>query len=324
MTTPKNKTPVASWPDYDFFKEERKAIKSLTVILRTVGCQWRKCTMCGYWHESADVTQPDILTQLERAFRNSPDDDFILKIFTSGSFLDEREISSDTRKEIAKMVKKRKIKKLIVETRPEFINAEKIEDLKVVEHLELAIGLETADDFIRSKYINKGFSFDDYKTAAEIVNECGAIVKTYLLLKPPFVSEKRAIEDVVKSAALVSPYSSIISLNLCNVQKYTRLEDLWKRKYYRPPWLWSAVEAIKEMKKQDANVVVMSDPVGAGHIRGPHNCGKCDMAITEAIKKFNITQDLGVLERLEGIDCECKEVWHALLKFDDFLFGSNL
>ncbi len=276
--------------------------------------------MCGYWHESADVTQSDILAQLERAFRNSPDEDFILKIFTSGSFLDEREISSDTRKEIAKMVKKRKIKKLIVETRPEFVSAEKIADLEVVEHLELAIGLETADDFIRSKYINKGFSLEDYKTAAKIVNESGATVKTYLLLKPPFVSEKKAIEDVIKSAALVSPYSSTISLNLCNVQKYTPLEDLWRKRYYRPPWLWSAVEAIKKMKKQD--VAVLSDPVGAGHKRGPHNCGKCDTRVTEAIKKFNGTQDLSVLERLE--DCECKETWHAMLKFDDFLFGASL
>jgi len=327
MTTPKNKkqTPVASWLDYDFFAEERKAIKSLTVILRTVGCQWRKCTPCGYWHESADVTQADILTQLERGLRTSPEEDFILKIFTSGSFLDEREISRETRKEIARMVKKKeKIKKLIVETRPEFINDEKIGDLNIVEYLELAIGLETADDFIRSKYINKGFSFEDYKTAAEVVNESGATVKTYLLLKPPFISEKRAIEDVIKSAALVASYSSTISLNLCNVQKYTPLEDLWKKGYYRPPWLWSAVEAIKEIKRRNANVVVMSDPVGAGHIRGPHNCGRCDTEITEAIKNFNSTQDLSAVERLEGIKCECREVWHALLKFDDFLFGSNL
>ena len=326
MTSTNNKKqkPVASWLDYDFFMEEQKPLKSLTVILRTAGCRWRKCTMCGYWHESADVTQADILTQLEKSLRNSPEQDFILKIFTSGSFLDEREISGETRKEIAEMVEKRKgIKKLIVETRPEFISTKKIADLKVVEHLELAIGLETADDFIRSKYINKGFSFADYKTAAKIVNECGATVKTYLLLKPPFVSEKKAIEDVVKSAALVASYSSIISLNLCNVQKYTPLENLWRKKYYRPPWLWSAVEAIKEIKNRDENVVVMSDPVGAGYKRGPHNCGKCDFRVKEAIKEFNITQDLGVLETGE-MDCECKEVWHALLKFDDFLFGSNV
>ncbi len=322
MTSPKNKKPVSTWLDYDFFKEEQKAIKSQTVILRTAGCYWRKCTMCGYWQESGDVTQADILAQLEHSLRNSPDIEFILKIFTSGSFLDEREISSGTRKEIVKMVEKRKeIKKLIIETRPEFISEKKLNDLKVVEHLEIAIGLETANDFIRSNYINKSFSFDDYRTAVKIVNDYGATVKTYLLLKPPFVSEKKAIEDVIKSADFVSDYSSTISLNLCNVQKYTYLENLWKRRYYRPPWLWSAVDAIKEIKKRD--VVVMSDPVGAGHKRGPHNCGSCDFVVKEAIKEFNITQDLGVLERLEAMDCECKEVWHAVIKFDDFLFGSN-
>ena len=325
MTAPKNKRPVSSWLDYDFFKEGQRAIKAMTVILRTAGCYWRKCKMCGFWQESADCSQADILAQLEYSLRNkySPAEEFILKIFTSGSFLDEREISRETRKEIAAIVKKRKgIKKLIVETRPEFINAEKIEDLKGVEHLEFAIGLETADDFIRSKYINKGFSFDDYKAASKIVMECGATVKTYLLLKPPFVSEKKALEDVIKSAELASPYSSTISLNLCNVQKYTILEDLWKRKYYRPPWLWSSVAAIKEIKRR--NITVMSDPVGAGYKRGPHNCGKCDHTIKEAIKKFNLTQDLAVLERLDELDCECKDVWHAVLKFDDFLFGAEI
>lgn len=323
MKTSKNKTPVASWLDYDYFKEERKAIKALTVILRTVGCQWRKCTMCSFWQESADVTQADILAQLDRSFRNIPEEDIVLKIFTSGSFLDEREISRETRKEIAEMVRKiGRIRKFIVETRPEFVNAEKIEDLKGVENLELAIGLETANDFFRLKYVKKGFSFDDYRKAAEIVIDGGATVKTYLLLKPPFVSEKNAIEDVIKSAGLVSDYSSTISLNLCNIQKYTPLEALWRRGYYRPPWLWSAVEAIKEMKKR--NIVVMSDPVGAGYERGPHNCGKCDREITEAIKNFNITQDVRVLESLDEIECECKEVWRALLKYDAFLFDSIL
>jgi radical SAM enzyme (TIGR01210 family) len=325
MNTSKNKKPVASWFEYDYFKEERKAIKALTVILRTVGCQWRKCTMCGFWQESADVTQADILAQLEHSLRNSPEEDIVLKIFTSGSFLDEREISSETRKEIAELVKRRTgIKKLIVETRPEFVSAEKIEDLNGVENLEISIGLETANDFFRSKYIKKGFSFEDYRKAAKIVTECGATVKTYLLLKPPFISEKKAIEDVIKSAELISDYSSTISLNLCNIQKYTPVENLWRRGYYRPPWLWSAVEVIKEIKKR--NIVVMSDPVGAGYKRGPHNCGKCDREIKEAIKKFNITQEMHVLERLgeNEMECECKDVWRALLKYDTFLFDSIL
>lgn len=321
MRLQKTKIPVAAWLGYDYFKEERKAVKCLTVILRTKGCYWRNCTMCGFWQESADVSQADILAQMEHSLRNSPpDEEIILKIFTSGSFLDEREISGDTRREIARMLRKRTaIKKLIVESRPEFVTVDKLTDLNSVEHLELAIGLETADEFIRSNYIKKGFSFDDYRTAAKIVTECGATVKTYLLLKPPFVSEKRAIEDVIKSAELVSQYSTTISLNLCNVQKNTVLEDLWQKKYYRTPWLWSAVEALKKIKKNQ-EVAVMSDPVGAGHIRGPHNCGSCDSALKNAILDFNVTQDLSIFE---CIDCECKDVWAALLRSDAVLFGSD-
>jgi len=113
--------------------------------------------MCGFWQESADVSQADILAQMEHSLRNSPpDEEIILKIFTSGSFLDEREISGDTRREIARMLRERTaIKKLIVESRPEFVTVDKLTDLNSVEHLELAIGLETADDFIRSNYIKK-------------------------------------------------------------------------------------------------------------------------------------------------------------------------
>ena len=62
-------------------------------------------------------------------------------------------------------------------------------------------------------------------------------------------------------------------------------------------------------------------PGGAGHIRGPHNCGYCDTAVKEAIKEFNITQDLNILE---GLNCDCKDRWHALMRFDEFLFGSTI
>jgi len=265
--------PVASWLDYEFLMEEQKPVRSLTVILRTAGCQWRRCRMCGYWHESsAHITQADILAQLDYSLRASPKEDFILKLYTSGSFLDEREISATTRRHIARMLeqpqgKDIKIKKLVIETRPEYVSAAKIDDLLHIGHwhLEVAMGLETADDFIRLHYIDKGFSFD-FKNAARLIADCGATVKTYLLLKPPFVSERSALEDVIKSAELVAPFSGVISLNLCNVQRYTPLEELWKRGYYRPPWLWSAVEAIRAIKQKKKRGDVR--PGGRGSSQG--------------------------------------------------------
>ena len=313
--------PVAVWLDEDFLPKERRAIRSLTVILRTIGCQWRKCTMCSFWQEAAQVTQADVLTQMAHALQSSPEEEFVLKIFTSGSFLDEREISAESRRAIAKMVRERAgLRKLIIETRPEFVTPAKLEDFAGSAQLELAIGLETADDFIRSTYINKGFTFAAYQQAAETALDCDATVKTYLLLKPPWVSEKQAIKDVVSSTERVSQYSSTISVNLCNIQKNTPLEMLWKRGYYRPPWLWSALEALSAIANR--NLVVMSDPVGAGYRRGPHNCGICDRAIITAIKRFNVTQDVRVLTRLDELECACKDVWHALLNRDAFLFGA--
>ncbi len=312
--------PVASWLDYEYSMEEQKPIRSLTVILRTSGCHWRRCRMCGYWHESAPVTQADIIAQLSYALKSSPNEDFVLKLYTSGSLLDEREIAATTRRRMVQMLlQQKKLKRLIIETRPEYVSAEKIAELAAAVHLEVAIGLETADDFIRLEYIDKGFSFSDYRAAAGIIADCGATVKTYLLLKPPFVDERRAIEDAIKSADLVAPYSSTISLNLCNVQRHTQLEYLWRRGYYRPPWLWSAIEVIRAIKSERRGTVVMSDPVGAGHSRGPHNCGSCDTTVKEAIKRFNITQDLHILE---GINCDCREIWAAQVRFDKLLFGS--
>ncbi len=323
MRAPTNQAqrPVAVWLGEDFVPEERRAIRALTVILRTVGCQWRKCTMCSFWQESAQVAQADVLVQMAHALQSSPGEEFILKIYTSGSFLDEREITAETRRGIAKMLREHVgLRKLIVETRPEFVTAAKLEDFAGSAQLEIAIGLETADEFIRSTYINKGFTFADYQRAAETVLSCAATVKTYLLLKPPWISEKQAIEDVVRSAERVSPYSSTISLNLCNIQRHAPLETLWQRGYYRPPWLWSALEALREIAKRE--LVVMSDPVGAGHRRGPHNCGNCDPAITAAIKRFNVTQDVRVLTRLDELECECRNVWRALMDRDACLFGS--
>ncbi len=63
----------------------------------------------------------------------------------------------------------------------------------------MAIGLETSSDLIRKHSINKGFTFRDFVNAAEVAKVNGVAVKTYLMLKPPFLSEKQALEDIVTS-----------------------------------------------------------------------------------------------------------------------------
>ena len=89
---------------------------------------------------------------------------------------------------------------------------------------ELAFGLETSSDRIRRDSINKGFTFEDFIRAAETARKNGATVKAYLMLKPPFLSERQAMEDIIRSIDDAAPYADTISINLCNVQKGTLVD----------------------------------------------------------------------------------------------------
>lgn len=307
--------PVSIWKSQDLM--DGMPVGSLTVILRTVGCRWNRCTMCGYAAEGAPATSEDLVAQFEKAMERLSPDDKVVKIYTSGSFLDPAEMPVLARDEILNRVMAAGLEKLVIESRPEYIALEAVEDCLSRVPTEFAIGLETSNDLIRQRIIRKGFSFEDYAEASGLVHDLGGRVKAYLLLKPPFLSEGASIRDALSSARDASKHADVLSLNLCNIQRGTLLERLWERGEYRPPWLWSAVEVLKNI-----SFPVICDPVGAGGRRGPHNCGgDCDKAIAEAIRKHALTQDRGAFD---GIDCDCKSVWKRAVELEEEAFGAPL
>ncbi len=319
MTTKKRKEknlnkPVSFWLDKELFWENNSVEYCLTIILRTRGCYWARkegCIMCGYNVESdARVTQQNLANQIDfvRKEVEKPEKldkaPKIIKVFTSGSFFDPSEVSEETRFKIYNFVEEFGAEKLIVESRPEFVeNAEEVSRRDFI--LEVGIGLESVDDFIRNRIINKGFTFESFRKASEFLKERGFGVKVYLLLKPPFVSEGEAIRDAVSSSKTLieGELADVISLNLTNVQSATYVEMLWRRGFYRPPWLWSAVEVLRNVKEMGG--LIISDPVAAGRKRGPHNCGKCDTGFASVIRKFSLTQNLRDL----NVGCDCRGWW---------------
>ncbi len=316
--------PTAVWTGKDLL--DGKPITALTVIFQTSGCRWNNCTMCGYVYDSAQKppSHDDLMKQFENALSRCKDEEFILKIFTSGSFLDDSEIDAATRKEmLSRLGADVRVKKVIAETRPEYVTEERLSEsiAALGKRFEVAVGLETSNDMIRKDCINKGFSFSDFVSASEVAGQEGATVKAYLLLKPPFLSEGVAVNDMIQSINDAAPYAETISINLCNVQKGTLVEEMFERGDFRPPWLWSAVEVLEKGKELAPDTIIMSDPVGAGSKRGPHNCGKCDKDVAEAIRVFSLTQEIGVFENL---DCECRELWRKVVELEDFTFGAPI
>lgn len=323
--------PAASWFGKDNIRGD--IIDTLTIIFRTSGCYWGKqggCTMCGYVYDSAFEipTDEDILKQLDFAMsRADKKERIMVKIFTSGSFLDKSEISEYARNEILnRLYENEKVSYVLAETRPEFVTYEKA--LKCAEIMkdkpfEFAYGLETSNDFVRKNSINKGFSFEVFKRACKCSKKAGLYNKAYLLLKPPFLSEREAIEDMKKTIDDICEHNlaETVSMNLCNVQNKTFVEKMWERNEFRPPWLWSAVEILKYAKQKYPDLYIMSDPVGAGAKRGPRNCKECSFDVADMIRDFSITQDVKVLDR---VNCDCKKTWEVVKSLDDFTFGSPI
>jgi len=284
-----------------------KVVRCLTVIIKTSGCRWRSCFMCSYYRDSYPSTDEMLISQINYAL-SKKGDSRVLKIFTSGSFFDDREVSSSVRDYISHLVEKLNFEKLIVESRPEFIEPEKLTVFESI-NLEVAMGLESASDYIREKCINKGFTLKDFKNACNILKNSEFRVRCYLLLKPPFLSEREAIDDIIKSIDKVRSYVDTFSINLTNVQRGTLVEKLWKNGLFRPPWLWSALEILKTVEDD-----VICDPVAAGKKRGPHNCGKCDFKFANAIKLYSLYKNNSYL----NLSCNCYTKWKKAIELEDF------
>jgi len=301
-------------------------IRAVTIILKTSGCHWKRCKICNYYLDGTPrpPSDEDLTSQIDDAISRFPEGEFMVKIFTSGSFFDTREISEDLQKKLIERMPCDRIKKLIIESRPEFVTPSSTKlPPEIFENFEVAIGLETTSDEIRKDSVDKGFEFEDFKHAVEVAAEAGAGIRTYLLLKPPYLTEQEAIDDMLKSAEELIPYTKTISLNLTTVREYTPLNDLWKKGYYRPPWLWSAVEVMKQIRTDERfdDIAIISDPIGAGKPWGPHNCRKCDNLVKDAIRHFSMTQDL---EDLLSPDCSCKRLWKKVLELERFTHGVPL
>ncbi len=305
---------IASWSEKD--RLNGKVVESFVIILRTRGCRWAYhsgCSMCGYFNDTnPKIREEDLLKQVEEA-KNKYNGEPLVKVFTSGSFLDDWEVPPNAQNALYDAFSS--AKRIIVESRPEYVTEERVREIGERGNVMVALGLESANNETLERRINKGFTVEDYVRAAEILRKHEVPVKTYVLLKPPFMTERQAIEEAIYSVEFASRYSEIVSVNPMNIQNYTLVEYLWRRGEYRAPWLWSVVEVLK--RTSGLGVDVVSYPTAGGKVRGAHNCGKCDTRVLEAIENYSLTQDIS---HLENLNCPCREKWKKIVEYEDYLW----
>ncbi|HLF16561.1 MAG TPA: archaeosine biosynthesis radical SAM protein RaSEA [Candidatus Thermoplasmatota archaeon] len=307
---------IRCWSEEDVIDDH--PCRALVVILKTRGCTWALaggCTMCGYANESAwqKVSEEQLVAQFERAWKRYNGEELV-KIYTSGSFLDRHEVMPSVQKAILAMIGPGPAK-VAFESLPSFIQEDTFPPLAgLVRRMEVGIGVESASDRVLRDSVNKGHDFAAFPRAAELCRRHGVSVKAYLMCKPPFLKESDAVRDAAATIALAAPHSDVVSLNPTNVQSNTVVDALYRRGSYRPPWLWTIVTALLEGRTEAETGgfkgILKSDVIAAGLDRGAHNCGTCDEDVAGYLKKYKATQDKALLQRcLDDVQCRCRAEW---------------
>ncbi|MCI4346485.1 MAG: archaeosine biosynthesis radical SAM protein RaSEA [Thermoplasmata archaeon] len=300
---------VNAWSEAEALHGER--VRAFVLILRTRGCYWadlKGCSMCGYSRDTLgrSATPEELERQLERALRKYAGEPYV-KVYTSGSFLDEREVDPGSRQKIVGAFSGR-ARRFLFETLPEFVTEERVRPLldSFSGEIEVAQGLESTQPEILARFVNKVSTPTEYLEAADRVRSYGALPKGYLLLKPPYLTETEAIADTVESIRLAAGHFDALSVNPVHIQGGTVVERLFRAGRYRPPWLWSLLETLQVGAAHAGNTRLVSFPTAGGVARGPHNCGRCDAKVLEAIEGASLDQRFSLPEPLE---CDCKSAW---------------
>ena len=287
------------WVEPEAIGPER--VRAFVVILKTRGCYWadlKGCSMCGYSKDTLGrgATPDELAEQLGRALARYRGEPYV-KVYTSGSFLDDREVDAESRRAIVGAFSG-KARRLLFETLPEFATPETLRPLKdaFAGEIEVALGLESTDPVILGPVRPQ----ERGPLRVPRRRRPGPLPRPAREGVPPPetpVPHRRAKRSTMSSGRVreAADHFDALSVNPVHIQNGTVVEWLFHRGRYRPPWLWSVVESLKAGAALRGSARLVSFPTAGGVSRGPHNCGQCDARVLRAIEEASLSQEFAPL-----------------------------
>ena len=114
-----------------------------------------------------------------------------LPIYNSGSFFDKKAVYESEYGNIAELISS--FETVIVESHPAFIDESCIKFKNLIKgKLHVAMGLETANQELLKK-LNKKLALSKFREAAQLLLKNDISFRTFILLRPPFLTEDEGI-----------------------------------------------------------------------------------------------------------------------------------
>ncbi|MEX2602113.1 MAG: hypothetical protein WD355_10720 [Balneolaceae bacterium] len=236
-------------PYFWLFEEEPDGEGNLTdvqtIFLTHSECPF-KCVMCDLWKNTLDRKTPAGATpeQIRYALGRLPPAP-VVKLYNNGNFFDRKALPVEDYPAIASLLHNHK--HVIVENHPKLTNdlIPRFRDL-LNGTLEIAMGLETIHPDVLPA-LNKQMTTGLFADAAEKLLRMGISVRAFVLLNPPFLTDREAnIEWCIKSVRFAfeagATACTIIPVRTGN----GAMERLQKQGDYIPP----DIDAIESVFKQ--------------------------------------------------------------------------
>ena len=202
------------------FFYEGEIIDRIMVVLRANGCEHYKktggCSMCSHFNGTPihKVTDKNYIAQwnsvldgtaIEKEnFKFNLNDYPVLCLYNLGSLFNQNEISLKAIQYIFKSLNNYpNVKKVIVESRAEYVTEESIKNIKDVYSslVEVGIGVESTNKTVRELCHHKGIEdIQIIKNSVKLLHKYGFKALAYINFKPIFLTEKEAVDDAIKTA----------------------------------------------------------------------------------------------------------------------------
>ncbi len=273
-----------------------KVENTATIFLTNRECPFR-CLMCDLWKNTTDESLPAgaIPDQIEWALERMPVAKH-LKLYNSGSFFDERAIPESDYKRIASLISH--FETVIVESHPKLVNDKCLRFKEMLQpELEVAIGLETCHTKIL-KLLNKSMDLEDFGRAVDFLKSNKIRIRTFILLRPPFLSEeegifwaKRSIEHAFKTGV---ECCTVIPVRPGN----GAMDRLFESGEFSPP----SISSLEEVLEYGINLRLGRVFVDTWDLKIFSDCDKCFEKKLDRLNHMNLSQKI-----INRTDCSCSQ-----------------
>lgn len=271
---------VLTEPERD---DEGRVGPVLTVFLANRECGYT-CLMCDLWKHTAEEPTPAgaIVSQVRQALTQRGDARTI-KLYNAGSFFDTKAIPRTDRAALVSLLGD--FDRVVVECHPALVGPELLtfnEELGGI--LEVGLGLETCNGRVLER-LNKRMTLADYDRAVTLLVSNGIRARTFVLLRPPFVTEDEGIywahQSVLHAAGAGSHCTVVIPTRPGN----GALDELAGIGLFHSPRLGS-LEVVMDRTVDRGLGRVLSD---LWDVESLETCPQCGPARIERLKAMNLS-----------------------------------